>query len=197
MLSRAEKEILPKTVALAMPNYAIGVYLLPKELCKDLEGMMNSYWWRNNHQGGKGINWMKWKPLCNPTGSGGLGFKQIHLFNIAMLGKQIWNLLTCPDLLMAKVLKARYYPRKSVLQASLGHNPNFVWRSILASKDVVVHGCKLQVGNGHNISIGNDPWLPDINDGFVSTTLTEELSTAPCCANFIELARARIYCRID
>lgn len=96
-----------------------------------------------------------------------------------MLGKQIWNLLIRPDSLMAKVLKACYYPRKYVLQASLGHNPSFVWHSILASKDVVVHGCRLQVGNGHNISIGNDHWLPDINDGFVSTTLTEELSAAP------------------
>lgn len=43
----------------------------------------------------------------------------------------------------------------------------------------MAHCCRLQVGNGHNISIGNDPWLPDINIGFVSTTLTEELSAAP------------------
>lgn len=43
MLSRAGKEILLKMVALTMPNYAMGLYLLPKKLCRDLEGMMNSY----------------------------------------------------------------------------------------------------------------------------------------------------------
>ncbi|KAH9670971.1 reverse transcriptase domain-containing protein [Citrus sinensis] len=179
MLSRAGKEILLKTVALAMPNYAISVYLLPKDLCRELEGMMNSYWWRNNHSSGKGINWMKWKYLCNPKGHGGLRFKQLHSFNIALLRKQVWHILTRPESLMSKVLKARYFPRTSVLKASLGHNPSFVWRSMLAAKDVVVQGSRLQVGSGHNISIGNDPWLPDITDGFISTELNEELAAAP------------------
>ena len=43
MLSRAEKEILLKIVAQAMPNYMMNVYLLPLELCKELEIMMNSF----------------------------------------------------------------------------------------------------------------------------------------------------------
>lgn len=106
MLSRAGKEILLKTVAFAMPNYAMSIYLLPKELCKELEVMMNSFWWRSNHSGGKGINWVKWEYLCKPKGCGGLGFKQLHFFNIAMLGKQLWKLLTCSDSLVAKILKS-------------------------------------------------------------------------------------------
>ncbi|KAH9672066.1 reverse transcriptase domain-containing protein [Citrus sinensis] len=179
MLSWAGKEILLKTVALALPNYAMSIYLLPKELCRELEGLMNSFWWRNNHSSGKGINWVKWEYLCNPKGCGGLGFKQLHLFNIAMLGRQMWKLLTCPESLMARILKARYYPRTSVVRASLGHNPSYVWRSILAAKEVVVQGSRVQVGSGHSISIGKDPWLPDLQDGCVSTNLNEELAAAP------------------
>ncbi|KAH9697393.1 reverse transcriptase domain-containing protein [Citrus sinensis] len=176
MLSRAGKEILLKTVALAMPNYAMSIYLLPKELCRELEVMMNSFWWRSNHSGRKWINWAKWEYLCKPKGCGGLGFKQLHLFNIAMLGKQLWRLLTRPDSLMARILKARYYSRKSVLQASLGHNPSYVWRSILAAKDVVSKGSRVQVGSGTTISISKNPWLPDLMDGFISSNLSEELA---------------------
>ena len=106
MLSRAGKEILLKTVALAMPNYAMSLYLLPKELCRELEGMMNSFWWHSNHSGRKGINWVNWEYLCKPKGCGGLGFKQLHSFNIVMLGNQLWRLLTHPGSLMAKILKA-------------------------------------------------------------------------------------------
>ena len=177
MLSRVGNEILLKTMALTMPNYAMSIYLLPKDMCRELEVMMNSFWWRSNRSGGKGINWLKWENLCKLKGCGGLGFKQLHLFNITMLGKQLWKLLTCPDSLVAKIIKARYYLRTSVLQASVGHNLNYMWRSILVAKDVVIQESRLQVGCRHTISISKDPWLPDLNDGFVSFNLNAELAT--------------------
>ena len=43
-LSKAGKEILIKTVAQALPNYAISVFLLPKDLCAKLEHILNSFW---------------------------------------------------------------------------------------------------------------------------------------------------------
>ena len=36
----------------------------------------------------------------------------------------------------------------------------------------------MQVGSAHTLSIGKDPWLPDLNDGFVSSNLNEELVAA-------------------
>ena len=39
-LSRACKEILIKTVAQAIPNYVMSVYLLPLDTCADLEQML-------------------------------------------------------------------------------------------------------------------------------------------------------------
>ena len=42
-LSRAGKEVLLKTVAQALPNYVMNVFLLPHELCLELERMMNSF----------------------------------------------------------------------------------------------------------------------------------------------------------
>jgi hypothetical protein len=38
-----------------------------------------------------------------------MGFKDIKLFNLAMLGKQGWRLLTNPDSLCAIVLKGKYF----------------------------------------------------------------------------------------
>lgn len=41
LLSKAGKEILIKSVAEALPTFAMSVFLLPNELCVELEGMMN------------------------------------------------------------------------------------------------------------------------------------------------------------
>lgn len=116
-----------------MPNYAMNIYLLPLELCREIEKMMNSFWWGSKGNSSRGIIWMKWDRLCKPKNYGGFGFKNLHQFNIAMLGKQGWHLLTNPGTLVAKLFKARYYPQTFFTEAALGSNPSYVWRSILAA----------------------------------------------------------------
>ncbi|KAH9665893.1 putative reverse transcriptase/RNA-dependent DNA polymerase [Citrus sinensis] len=182
LLSRAGKEVLLKTVAQAMPNYVMNVYLLPLDLCKELKIMMNSFWWGGKRNGGGGINWMKWERMCKPKDFGGLGFKQIHIFNVAMLGKQVWKLLTSPTSFVAKVLEARYFPRSSIFDANLGFNPSFIWRSIMAAKEVVIRGSRIQIGSGKQVLIGKDSWLPDLEDGFTTSELPKEIVMAPVCS---------------
>ena len=62
---------------------------------------------------------------------GGLGFRDIELFNLALLARQAWRLLQNPTSLCAKVLSARYYPGKSILEATPNKGISYVWRSIL------------------------------------------------------------------
>ena len=66
LLLRVGKEIFLKTVAQAMPNYAMNIFLLPRELCRELEKMMNSFWWGRNQNGSRGINWINWERMCKP-----------------------------------------------------------------------------------------------------------------------------------
>ncbi|KAL9457786.1 hypothetical protein AB3S75_006771 [Citrus x aurantiifolia] len=178
-LSGAGKKILLKTVAQAIPNYTMQVYLLPLDLCKELETMMNSFWWGSRREGRGGIRLMKWSLLCKPKTARGIGFKNLHDFNVAMLGKQVWKLLTNLESLIGQIFKARYFPRTSIVEAVLGHNPSFVWRSLLATKHIIVRSSRIQVGSGQNTLIGSDPWLPDADNGFISTSLDESLASAP------------------
>ncbi|KAH9763510.1 reverse transcriptase domain-containing protein [Citrus sinensis] len=176
--SKAGKEILLKTVAQAMPNYTMNIYLLPLELCRELERMMNSFWWGKKGNGSGGITWMKWDRLCKPKTHGGIGFKRLHLFNVAMLGKQGWRLLTNPNTLVARRFKARYYPNTSFAEAQLGSNPSYVWRSILAAQPAIRQGSRIQIGGGQQTSIGSAPWLPDNDSGFTTSNLPASISSA-------------------
>ena len=157
MLSRAGKEILLKTVAQVMPNYAMNIYVLPIDLCRELERMMNSFWWGSKGNGSGGIIWMKWDRLCKPKTYGVIGFKRLHFFNVAMLGKQGWCLLTNLNSLVAQLFKARYYPKTSFAEALLSSNPNYVWRSILAAQPAILQGSLVQIGRGHQMVIGSAP----------------------------------------
>ncbi|KAH9782340.1 putative reverse transcriptase/RNA-dependent DNA polymerase [Citrus sinensis] len=178
MLSRAGKEILLKTVAQAMPNYAMNIFLLPLELCRELERMMNSFWWGKKGNGSGGITWMRWDRLCKLKTHGGIGFKRLHLFNVAMLGKQGWRLLTNPNTLVARLFKARYYPNTSFAEAQLGSNPSYVWRSILAAQPAIRQGSRIQIGGGQQTSIGSAPWLPNKDSGIITSNLPASISSA-------------------
>lgn len=66
-----------------------------------------------------------------------MGFRKLHDFNLALLGKQTWRLLNNESSLVFKVLKTPYFSTCSILHAELGNNPSFIWRSLLASQDLI------------------------------------------------------------
>lgn len=57
MLYKAGKEIMLKTVAQSLPNYAMSVFLLPTELCQEIEGLMCKFWWSTSSKKDRCIHW--------------------------------------------------------------------------------------------------------------------------------------------
>jgi len=43
--------------------------------------------------------------MCAPQEEGGIGFRMIHEFNLALLAKQLWRLVQFLDLLVARVFR--------------------------------------------------------------------------------------------
>ena len=89
-----------------------------------------------------------------------MGFRDIHAFNLAMLAKQAWRLVHHTQSLFYKVHKARYFLNCSFLEAYIGHNPSYVWRSLLMARDILVEGTKWRVGDGWKIEVASHKWLP-------------------------------------
>ncbi|KAL9689708.1 hypothetical protein QQ045_010097 [Rhodiola kirilowii] len=60
--------------------------------------------------------------------------------NEALIAKQVWRIITRPDLLMSKVIKARYFPTSDFMEASSGSRPSLVWRSLIRVKYILKEG---------------------------------------------------------
>ncbi|KAK2661076.1 hypothetical protein Ddye_007609 [Dipteronia dyeriana] len=89
-----------------------------------------------------------------------MGFRDISVFNQAMLAKQGWRLVNNPDSLVARVLKARYFHSDSFLSWSIGSRSYCVWKSIFWGREVVLKGIRCSVGDGRNIVVYKDSWIP-------------------------------------
>jgi ribonuclease HI len=108
----------------------------------------------------KKMHWYSWWKMCFPKKEGGMGFRDLHSFNLAMLSKQVWRLLDEPNSLCAKVLRAKYYPDGDVLKAGPKAGSSFTWQSIVAGIQAFKRGCIWRVGNGDKIDIWRDCWIP-------------------------------------
>ena len=155
-LSKAGREVLIKSMLQSIPTYFKSLFTLPYSLCDKIEKMMNSLWW--GHAGGqsKGSHWMSWDRLSMHKNDGGMGFKSLRTFNLAMLGKQGWRFLTNPHTLIARMFKARYFPNSTFFEATLGHKPSYVWRSICNVKFILKAGNRWKIGDESLIPIWNN-----------------------------------------
>lgn len=167
-LSKGGKLTLVKSAAQSIPNFWMSLFLFPEFLCTEIENKMNAFL-RGSDANGKGIKWITWKRLCVPKEYGGLGLKELRKFNLAMLAKQGWRLLNESNPLVTAVMKARYYPKVNFLNADLGSNPSYVWRSIMEALDAVKAGAQKKIGDGEGTTVWNMPWLPDRSNGFINT----------------------------
>lgn len=89
-----------------------------------------------------------------------MGFRDMEVFNLAMLARQGWRLLNDQNSLLFRLLKARYFPNSGLMDAQLGHLPSYAWRSLLRGRDLLEKGTRWHVGNGTNISVFGNRWLP-------------------------------------
>ena len=151
-ISKAGREILIKIVAQAIPTYSMSLFKLPRSICDNINSLVARYWWGQNQEERK-IHWIKWSRMCNSKMKGGMGFKELHAFNLAMLTKQAWRLIHNNGSLFYRVYKARYFPNTSFLDAELGNNPSFVWRSLLAARDIIQAGSRWTIGDGRNVLV--------------------------------------------
>jgi hypothetical protein len=92
-----------------------------------------------------------------PKYMGGLGFRDIKLFNLALLARQAWRILQDPGALSARILKAVYFMEGEFLEATVGQNPSRTWRSIIEGRDTLVQGLIGRIGIGEQTSI----WSPN------------------------------------
>ncbi|MED6111095.1 hypothetical protein PIB30_117917 [Stylosanthes scabra] len=110
------------------------------------------------------MHWVSWQlTCCRPKEQGGLNFKDLKAFLLAMLAKQGWRLLTRLHSLVYKVYCSKYFRNSTFLQVELGHKsqPILGWRSILEGRKVLEKGLLWKLGNGLSVRIKKDSWVKD------------------------------------
>lgn len=69
---------------MSIPTYNMSCFQLPDGFCKELERIMAKFWWGQKNEENK-IHWVGWRKMCDSKTDGGMEFKDLKLFNMALL----------------------------------------------------------------------------------------------------------------
>ncbi|CAM8986762.1 unnamed protein product [Rhodiola kirilowii] len=122
LLSMAGKEVLIKAVVQSIPVYMMSVYFFPQKNLDDIAKLIGQYWW--NKDGRKGISWLSREVLYRKKEGGGIGFKDLRIFNEAILMKICWRMLT-----------------------HLGSRPSHIWRGVMKNIQLFWSGLEWNVNS--------------------------------------------------
>ncbi|XP_071704001.1 uncharacterized protein [Rutidosis leptorrhynchoides] len=113
--------------------YWSGVFILLASVIKDIEKLLTGFLWcRGDMKKGKAK--VKWSDLCLPKSEGGLEFKSLKMWNVALMSYHIWSL--------------------TANKQSLWVN----WRKLLSIRGIIRPFIRHIIGNGQSTSAWFDWW---------------------------------------
>ena len=152
-----------QSVLSVIPSHAMSCFLLPVGLCKTIQSILTRFWW-DSSEGEKKICWTAWETLTRPKSLGGMGFRDIQLFNVALLAKIAWRIITKPECLLAKILLGKYCHKTPFLKTAPTNSSSHGWKGILQGRDLLMNHLGKAIGDGEDTNIWTDSWINSAED---------------------------------
>ncbi|GJX15682.1 RNA-directed DNA polymerase, eukaryota, reverse transcriptase zinc-binding domain protein [Tanacetum coccineum] len=144
---------------------------------KKSRSLRASFFWGGSGENKK-MTWIKWDNILASHDKGGLGIGSLKAFNLALLQKWRWRLVTFSNSLWARVVKAIHGDDTGM--ELKGCKVSGKWANIvdsfsmLHSKDIIpLHTLRHKVGNGSSIRFWKDNWIGSRNEESLEILKTE------------------------
>ncbi|KAG7950083.1 hypothetical protein I3843_13G094100 [Carya illinoinensis] len=183
-LSKGGRITLIKSTLSNLPTYFLSLFPIPASVATCIEKLQRDFLW-----GGLGdefkFHLVKWKQVCRSIPGGGLGVRNLRVFNRALLGKWLWRFAREPDSLWKLVIEKKYgslWGEWCTREVSGAHGVG-LWKHIRRGWEVFNRFVKLQVGTGTMIKFWSDVWcdsraLKDLYPSLFQLASVKDLSVA-------------------
>lgn len=101
-ISRAGRLELIRSVLQGVQCYWMSILPIPGGVIKKINALCRNFFWNSNHPP------VAWKTVCMPAEGGGLGLRNLYLWNKALLCKLLWNIHSKKDSLWIRWVNHYY-----------------------------------------------------------------------------------------
>lgn len=159
-LSQAGRVLLINSILSMLSLNILSVFLIPKATTDKLNSIFAKFLW-NGSRTMKPIYWKSMATIELPKGGGGLGIRNVHLFNKALLAKQAVRLHETRHSLLSQLYCAKYKasPVNFVLQRVRIGKASWGFRGLCRAIQDCQDGFTKSIGDGASTSILTEKWL--------------------------------------
>lgn len=150
----------------SIPIFYMSHRLIPVAVINSIEEIFSRFWWRGTSDLKKGLCLMSWSNICLPKCLGGLGFRNLHYLNEAIVMKQFWSLLNqehnYQNNIWASIIFRKYLQKKCLWDVDVVSNASWHWKCILKIRNHFINNVVKSPGSGSSIHIWKDPWIANL-----------------------------------
>ncbi|RVW84168.1 Structural maintenance of chromosomes protein 3 [Vitis vinifera] len=161
-LSFGERITLIQSCLTHMPCYFLSLFKLPASVAAKIERLQRDFLWSGIGEG-KRDHLVRWDVVCKPKEIGGLGFGNISLRNLALLGKWLWRYPREGSALWHQVILSIYGSHSNGWDANtlVRWSHCCPWKAITQVFQEFSSFTRFVVGNGERIQFWEDLWWGD------------------------------------
>lgn len=160
-LSLAGRMTLAKSTLSTLANYSMQSAKIPRNVCEEIDRKTRKFIWGGDEDRRK-THLLSWETLQKPRQHGGIGIRSAQQANDAFLTKLGWRVLSEPNALWSRVIRAKYCKgRCDIDMFTSKSGASNVWRGITENSRLLCEGLKMAVGNGRSTLFWNHAWATD------------------------------------
>jgi hypothetical protein len=134
-LSYAGRLQLLTSVIYSLQVYWTCIFILPKSVIKAIEQKFNRFLWNGNSVGFAKVK-VSWKDVCYPKREGGLGLKDLEVWNQTSMRRHVWSIFARSGSIWVAWVRGNLLKRKSFWSVGIPQSCSWSWRKILKLRDV-------------------------------------------------------------
>uniref|UniRef100_A0A2N9HE33 Uncharacterized protein n=1 Tax=Fagus sylvatica TaxID=28930 RepID=A0A2N9HE33_FAGSY len=168
-LSKGGRVTLIKSTLSSLPTYYLSLFPIPSSVALRIDKIQRDFLWGGIGDG-KRFHLINWHQVCQPLKFGGLGFRNIRIFNQALLGKWLWRYGTETDAFWRSIIFSKYGDPQGGWITREAHGPYGVslWKHIRKDWERFARHVYVEVGDGAKTRFWTDSWCGQgsLKDGY-------------------------------
>ena len=135
-------------------------FLLPISLSSSLDRIFKIFWWGFPKDKTRNLSLKSWSSICLPKAEGDLVFRLMHEFNMSLISKLGWKLLSNADCLWVNQLQKKYIKYGNFITSLNPSSSSWLWKEIQRIKPFISAWACLKVSRASTSSIWSTNWIP-------------------------------------